>query len=61
MLDAYIIDRIRREQERAQRENAQIPLHIDQPPVDPDEEQRRRERRDREREGDGSVVIDFHV
>jgi hypothetical protein len=59
MLDAYIIDRIRREQERSQQRDSRLPLHIDngqRPPEPP--------RRDREPEPPsdrGSVVIDFHL
>ena len=31
MLDAYIIDRIRREREQIQRRNTQVPLYIENP------------------------------
>ena len=59
MLDAYIIDRIRREQEERQR-GALVPLHIEAPkpppPPRPDED----DKDDREPER-GSVVIDFHL
>ncbi len=57
MLDAYIIDRIRREQEESQRRQ-QVPLHIERPPpepVQPDED------RDDRHDPRGSVVIDFHL
>lgn len=59
MLDAYIIDRIRRERERARRDGAQVPLYIEpprpdrRPPADDEPEVEKPER--------GSVVIDFHV
>ncbi|MBX2798125.1 MAG: hypothetical protein KTR31_10660 [Myxococcales bacterium] len=59
MLDAYIIDRIRRDRENAQRRNAQLPLHIEDPnrtPVPPT--RRRNDKEDPER---GSVVIDFKL
>lgn len=58
MLDAYIIDRIRRERDRARRDGAQVPLHIEpprpdrRPPVDGEAE---------EKPERGSVIIDFHV
>ena len=57
MLDAYIIDRIRREQERQRRERVQLPLVVDdRPPRSPSRE------RDREPESErGSVVIDMNV
>ncbi len=59
MLDAFIIDRIRREREREQREDgAFVPLRIDVPrpqhPID-------REEIEEEESPRGSVVIDFHV
>ena len=57
MLDAYIIDRIRRERERNQRESIQIPLPVEGPRPD----DRRRPEREEERPERGSVVIDFHV
>ena len=57
MLDAYIIDRIRREQEENERRQ-QIPLHIErQPPEPPPTEQDRDDRTDPR----GSVVVDFHL
>lgn len=59
MLDAYIIDRIRREREqRERRDDAFVPLHIDQPVPPPSERDRRRED---EPSDQGSVEIDFHV
>jgi hypothetical protein len=61
MLDAYIIDRIRRERERdrARHRDGRVPLHIEPPRVPPQDEDRP------SREGDqperGSVIIDFQV
>ncbi len=57
MLDAYIIDRIRRERELEQREGAFIPLHIEvpqPPPLQPAEEVEREPER-------GAIIIDFLV
>lgn len=56
MLDAYIIDRIRREQERAQQIDRRLPLHIERPahiegPA-PDEDDRPVERRPDVRDGE---------
>lgn len=59
MLDAYIIDRIRREQERARQKDVRVPLHIDHPrppSVPPPAEPPREDEPER-----GSVVVDFHV
>ena len=61
MLDAYIIDRIRREQERQQRENARLPLYIDEHPPPPDRPRGPRDDSEGESEERGSVVIDFSV
>ena len=58
MLDAYIIDRIRRERERSQREGHQIPLHIPVPPPEQRPEPRREDRDDIDR---GTTMIDFHL
>ena len=56
MLDAYIVDRIRREKEREQK-SSYVPLHIEkQPPSPPRERREEREESDR-----GSVIIDFHM
>lgn len=57
MLDAYIIDRIRREREQS-RKGAQVPLHIEvpRPPPPPENREREEDRGDR-----GSTVIDFLV
>ncbi len=59
MLDAYIVERIRRERER-ERERAKesrIPLRIEQPRVRPVDDQPP----DDSRPNDGSIVIDFRV
>jgi hypothetical protein len=57
MLDAYIIDRIRREQERSQQTDRRLPLQIENPrPVRPDAEERDEKPSDDQR---GSVVIDY--
>jgi hypothetical protein len=56
VLDAYIIDRIRRERDRDREEGAFVPLRIEPPPraaTPPPQEEREQEN---ER---GSVVIDF--
>jgi hypothetical protein len=61
MLDAYIIDRIRRERERARQKDYGVPLHIEPPrgPDLPDEPfERRREEEEPKR---GSIVIDFSI
>ena len=55
MLDAYIIDRIRREQEENRRQT-QVPLHIERPPPERPTEEEHEERKDR-----GTTVIDFHL
>lgn len=54
MLDAFIIDRIRREQERARQKDARLPLHIEdrqRPPPPPGDDRKEPER--------GSVIIDY--
>ena len=56
MLDAYIIDRIRREQERSRRKDAQIPLHIEPPPPD---HPKPRDPSIGDRPERGTTVIDF--
>jgi hypothetical protein len=60
MLDAYIIERIRRERERERNDGAFVPLHIEPPreerPPLPDERDDRP--KDEER---GSVIIDFSL
>ncbi len=57
MLDAYIIDRIRREREREREEGAFVPLRIDvpagnSPPVHDEAEPQ---------EDRGSIIIDFNL
>ncbi len=60
MLDAYIIDRIRREKEKESRDGAFVPLHKEAPqppesrPPSPSNEAPERPER-------GSVIIDFHL
>lgn len=58
MLDTYIIDRIRRDDDRANRRNSRIPLHIDdrRPPPEENPEQERRQRDER-----GSAIIDYKL
>ena len=58
MLDAYIIDRIRRERDQSQRRNSQVPLHIDNSLPEPPPPRPRPRSEERER---GSVVIDFQL
>jgi hypothetical protein len=60
MLDAYIIDRIRREREKESRDGAYVPLQIDAPRPQPGEMPRNEQEDDREGER-GSVIIDFQV
>lgn len=59
MLDAFIIERIRREREREKdrRENGFVPLRIEAPPV-PSDAPIARDEAPQER---GSVVIDFSI
>lgn len=54
MLDAYIIDRIRRERERERQKDARVPLHIDHRPPRPAERKDEKETPDR-----GSVIVDY--
>lgn len=71
MLDAYIIDRIRKEREAREQEDRRIPLHIENhvewPPDESDSERPdRSDRSDRHDRPDsptdrGSVIIDFQV
>lgn len=57
MLDAYIIDRIHRERDRARQQDVRVPLYIDRPPPKlPEPVMPERREDDGER---GSVVIDF--
>ena len=57
MLDAYIIDRIRREPERQERESGRVPLRIEVPEPPPVEPAAERDRGDQR----GTVVIDYTV
>lgn len=57
MLDAYIIDRIRREREAEQQRGAVIPLHIETPEPRPEV----RKERPVEDEDHGSTVIDYKL
>ena len=41
VLDAYIIDRIRRERERVRQRDGRIPLHIEPPRAPPEQDHRR--------------------
>ncbi len=66
MLDAYIIDRIRREREQTNRRNSQVPLYIDNPDALPEPPQTDipgadRDGPGREQPERGSVVIDFKL
>lgn len=57
MLDAYIIERIRREREQRQDERKQIPLYIDErPPREPSGDEEKAPGSER-----GSVIIDLTV
>lgn len=58
MLDAYIIDRIRRERDQSERRNSQLPLHIEPPPERKPAPPPQPQREDPEH---GSVVIDFQL
>lgn len=60
MLDAYIIDRIRREREQRQRRNSQVPLYIEQPREERGE-RRQEPHSDDDKSDRGSVVIDFRL
>jgi len=56
VLDAYIIDRIRRErEEREERSRAQIPLYVPEPP--PERPEGAPQRRDEHSE----VVVDYRI
>ena len=57
MLDAYIIERIRKDQENNRSRGALIPLRIEQPRQQP----REPEPSEDEVEDRGSVVIDFQL
>jgi len=60
MLDAYIIDRIRREREHARQRDGRIPLHIE-PPRQPSEGSEGTEDQPAEKQERGAVIIDFQV
>ena len=61
MLDAYIIERIRRERERVREQDGRVPLHIE-PPRPPAEQTDRRPVEDVPGRPDrGSIVVDFHL
>ena len=55
MLDAYIVDRLRRKQEQARQKDARIPLYIDERPPPP----RPREDERKDAPERGSTVIDY--
>ena len=57
MLDAFIIERIKREQSEREK-TRRTPLHIPQPRY-PDQPRSERERREPERGERGVVIIDF--
>lgn len=62
MLDAYIIERIRQEREREQRDGAFIPLHIEQPRPEPPRPDSERAPVERDDDIDrGNIVIDFRL
>jgi hypothetical protein len=56
MLDAYIIDRIRRERDSEKERGSLIPLRIDVPPTPPESVEDRPEPEDR-----GSTVVDYQL
>lgn len=58
MLDAYIIDRIRKERERREQHDRRIPLHIENHVERPPEREKERPDDGHDR---GSVIIDFQV
>ena len=58
MLDAYIIERIRHDQDRSRQRSSQVPLHIERPSH---EEERRERETERPADESGAVVIDFHL
>ncbi|MEZ4321059.1 MAG: hypothetical protein R3F61_26505 [Myxococcota bacterium] len=59
MLDAYIIDRIRREREKESRDGALVPLHIEVPRPPPSAEPPPEDRDEKQERG--SVIIDFQL
>lgn len=63
VLDAYIIDRIRRERERVRQRDGRIPLHIEPPRAPPELDDRRPASEDVPdgRPDRGTIVVDFHL
>ena len=61
MLDAYIIDRIRREREQAEQRDARLPLPLEDRPLPEPPTPPAHERDDAPKEERGSVVIDFQL
>ncbi len=62
MLDAYIIDRIRREREREREEGAFVPLRIDVPADNSPPRNPPSAHEDAEPQQDrGSIIIDFNL
>ena len=61
MLDAYIIDRIRKEREEQERRQSRVPLHIEPPPGGGPDDERDRSDGAGDQGDRGSVVIDFHL
>lgn len=59
MLDAFIIDRIRRE--RGSRDSLQTPLHIEIPQRPPLPDEQRSDREEDEKVERGVVIIDFSI
>ncbi len=60
MLDAYIINRIRQEKEREERDGSFVPLRIEKaPPQVPDRRRNGDADRDEQTDERGSVIVDF--
>lgn len=59
MLDAYIIDRIRREQEHQQQIDRRLPLQIERPERAPEFEDRPEP--EPPRDDRGTVIVDYSV
>jgi hypothetical protein len=60
MLDAYIVDRMRRERERAKARETRVPLSIEPPPPpDSRDLERPAEENESDRPKRGVVVVDF--
>jgi len=57
MLDAYIIERIRRERDTDRQRGAVIPLHIEVPRRQPEAREDQRE----EEDDRGSAVVDYQL